>query len=99
MLETEESRVCSEVVSLTNIRCYKFKVLPTKTKQILNKDDTSRHVKVKRRKLLKAHLTQRTTGKCGILEAGEIVFPREEHTKCSANPKWPALKTHKQVTI
>lgn len=48
---------------------------------------------------MKAHLTQRTTGKCGILDAGEIVFPREDHTKCLANPKWPVLKTHKQVTI
>ena len=40
---------------------------------------------------------QRTTGNEGMLRAGEIVFPRREHSNWSS--KWSDLKTCTQVTL
>jgi hypothetical protein len=47
----------------------------------LNKDETNGHTKLGRRSPWSLNLAQKTTGNQGKLEAGEVFFSREEHSK------------------
>lgn len=47
-----------------------------------------------RERLWRLNHTQRTMGKWGMLGAGKVVFPRENHTRCLSNTKSSALKNY-----
>jgi hypothetical protein len=54
-----------------------------------------------RRKSLQSHKpTQRTRGNKGMLQVGEIAFPKEERTNWLSNTnKWSTLKIYIPVTL
>lgn len=60
--------------------------------------DTKGHANMDRERFSRSQSCIKTIGNAGMWRAGEIVFPREEHTNWLFNTNWSAPKTYIKVT-